>query len=289
MHRTHLGLAAAALVSVGMSAAAPNTAPREETVTGTMTVGDQVITLTHAYAYVVPDPFDKSVQVTRVLVTDREIPDLALFEEDDAFLLVERDALRGVRLDFNAKEGSTIIGLMTRSLGGSASLTRNGPSVRPKVHTASRIEAALDVTEDIAGTPFRLQLRFATAVTPPPAQTEPTAAEIAAAQNAAPTRAYLALNRAIHAGDKAAILAAVEPERRNMLDAPGMPPFAEVLKMMQGMTPKTVKVLRVTEATTKAVLIAEAPDPDGKPMRGRITLVRGAEGQWYMAGEQWGK
>ncbi len=255
-------------------------------VSGTLTIQGQTFKLTHVLARQVVDDFDKSAMATLVVITDREIPDEARDDEMAIFRLTNEGKLNGVKLEYREDGSNVSIILMSNLLEGSVSLSRSGSNVRPEVFTPTRIEGSAEIAERTMGSvTIAMDVRFAADVAPRIVVAEPTAEEIAEAQTSSATKMYLALNKAIQAGDKAGILAAVEPERRAMMDSPDFP---EMLKMVQAMTPKNVRVLRVVETAEQAVLTATGEHEPGKVERGKITLKRGPNGQWFMAGEDWG-
>lgn len=255
-------------------------------VSGTLTIQGQTFKLTHAHARLVVDDFDKSLTATMIIVTDRPIPEAARDDQMALFRLASEGKITGVKLEYREGGSNVSIVLMSSLLEGSVSLARSGTNVQPEVLTPTRVEGRAEIEERTIGSvTIALDVRFAVDVAPRIVVAEPTDAEIAAAQTSSAAKMYLALNKAIHAGDKAGLLAAVEPDKRAMMDTPDFP---EMLKAVQSMTPKNVKVLRAVETAEQAILTVSAVQSDGKVERGKITLTRGPNGQWYMAGEDWG-
>jgi hypothetical protein len=263
-----------------------NGLPEANEVSGALTIQGQTFKLTHAHARQVVDDFDKSAWITMILVTDRPIPEAARDDPMALFRLYSDGTLNGVKLEYREGGSNVSILLMSGLLDGSVSVTRSGSHVQPTVFTPTRVEGRAEIAERTMGSVrIALDVRFAVDVAPRIVVAEPTEAEIAAAQTSSASMMYLALNKAIHAGDKAGLLAAVEPDKRAMMDTPDFP---QMLKAVQSMTPNNVKVLRAVETAEQAILTVSAVQPDGRTERGKVTLTRGPNGQWYMAGEDWG-
>lgn len=97
---------------------------------------------------------------------------------------------------------------------------------------------------------------------------------------------YLAMVRAVHAGDWEGIRAALPPGRRAMVDSAEL---EAMLGMLRRVTPREVEVVGVEESEERAVVTAEGVNGAGVRLRGEIRLQRGGEGEWWMAGETWGQ
>jgi len=274
------------LLLLGLLAASGSLAA-SDTASGTLTIQGKKIELKHVYARQIPDWTDKSKLGVLVVITDQPVSEDA--REDTGVMMdhYSEGKFHGAKLEYAADGSSLSIVFMSNLIEGSISWSRSGTDVSPKLLTASRVEDSFDMPERTTGdTAISFQATFAADVKTYIPEPEPTPADTTAAQTAPQTRAYLALVKAIHAGNKAGIMAGVDPERRAMVDTPD---FAEMLKMVQEMTPRNPKVLKVTESADKAVLVVQAADEEGKPMRGKVTMVKGPKGEWFVTRESWGE
>jgi hypothetical protein len=258
-----------------------------DSVSGKLTIQGKAIELKHIYAQQFPDSSDKSKRNVLVVITDQPVPEDARNDTGEMMDLYFAGKFHGVKLEYPPDGSSVSVVVMSNLLEGSFSWSRAGSDVAPKVLTGTRIEHSFDIPERTTGdTAIALQATFAAGIVPHIPEPEPTPADTAAAQKAPQTNAYIALVKANRAGDKAGIMAAVDPERRAMVDTPDFP---KILEMVQEMTPKNTKVLEVTESADKYILIVQASNEEGNPMRGKITMVKGPESEWFASRESWGE
>lgn len=272
------GLVTASIVIPPALATAPG---QDDRVSGTFVIDGDTLALRHVLARKVPAFWDKEKIVTQVLLTTEPVPEEAL---DDGFALlnaVRAGTVTGVRLEYD-DDGSSVTGnMLSQRLAGDLSVSRGGSRVRPAVFTATRIEGSFEATNhDLNDTPVVVNVTWAARVRPMPVVVEPTAADAAAALQHPAVLAWQAIEKAIHTGDKAALLK-VAPA--SMQEAARQPDFDDGFKMMKEMTPKVARYLRVTERNGKAIIEAEAPglmDPALK--RGTITMVKDDAGVWWV-------
>lgn len=259
----------------------------DNSVSGTLTIQGKSFPLRYIYAQQVPGAFDKTKAATLVVLTDQPVPVEARTDVGDLMDLYSSGKLNGIKLEYGEDGSSVSVILMSNLIQGSVSLSRSGSHITPRIFTPRRIEGEMSVKPDsVSSTHYSFDVKFAADIAPRLIEPEPTPQETAAAQKAPSTLAYLALVKAIHAGDKAGIMAAVNPEARAMVDTPDFP---EILKAVQAMTPKKVKILRAFEKDGLATLTATGVDPDGKTTRGKIRLKLDSSGKWYMLKESWGE
>jgi hypothetical protein len=224
--------------------------------------------------------WDADQVVTQVLLTAEPVPAEAL---DGPFALL--DAMRdgqvsGLSLEYDA-DGSSVSGqVLSSRLPGSLNVSRSGTRVRPEVFTTARIGGSFEASatsmddQDVV-----VAVSWSARVQPMPVVVEPTAEDAAAALQHPAVQAWQAIENAIHAGDKAALLKVAPAQVRAMAQQPD---FDQGFAMMKGMTPKVARYLRVTERNGKVIIEAEAPGVvDGKLKRGTITMVRDGDGVWW--------
>ncbi len=258
------------------------TAPRQDDrVTGTFVIDGDTVAIRHVLARKVPAFWDKEKIVTQVLLTAEPVPDEAL---EDGFSLL--DAVRagkvtGVRLEYE-DDGRSVTGhMLSERLTGDLSISLSGSSARPAVYTASGIEGRFEADlTDMNDMAVLVDVTWSARVRPMPVVVEPTAADAAAALQHPAVVAWQAIEKAIHTGDKAALLKVAPTSVHEMAKQPD---FDENFKMMKDMTPKVARYLRVTEKFGKVIIEAEAPglmDPTLK--RGTITMMKDDAGVWWV-------
>jgi len=254
---------------------------QDDRVSGSIVIDGDTIALRHVLARKVPDFWDKDKIVTQVLLTAERVPEEAL---EDGFALLEAvraGTVTGVRVEYEDDGRSVTGNMLSARLAGDLSVSRSGSNVRPAVFTTSRIEGSFESTNrDLDGTPVQVTVQWSARVLPMPVVVEPTAADAAAALQHPAVQAWQAIEKAIHTGDKAALLKVAPAQIREMANQPD---FAEGFTMMKDMTPKVARFLRVTERNGKAIIEAEAPGlVDRTLKRGTITMVKDDAGVWWV-------
>lgn len=272
------GLVTASIVIPPALATAPG---QEDRASGTFVIDGDTVAIRHVLARKAPAFWDKDKVVTQVLLTAEPVPEEAL---EDFFALeaaVSAGRVTGVRLEYE-DDGKSVTGtMMSERLAGTISVSRSGSSVRPAVYTTARIEGGFESTsKGLGDEAVQVNVTWAARVRPMPVVAEPTAADAAAALQHPAVIAWQAIEKAIHAGDKAALLKVAPASIQEMAKQPD---FAEGFKMMKDMTPKVARYLRVTEKFGKAIIEAEAPGlMDNQLKRGTITMVRDDAGVWWV-------
>ena len=84
-------------------------------------------------------------------------------------------------------------------------------------------------------------------------------------------------------GDRARIRSLAPPEAREQVDGPN---FAEMLKVLQAMQERDVRVLKAVTNGDETTLQLDGKSPDGEPRRGEATLKL-ENGKWIMRNEKW--
>lgn len=267
--------------SIVIPPALATTPVQDDRVDGTFVIDGDTVALRHVLARKAPAFWDKDKVVTQVLLTAQPVPEEAL---EDFFALeaaVSAGQVTGVRLEYE-DDGRSVTGtMMSERLPGTISVSRSGSSVRPDVYSVARIEGRFEATsKGLDGEAVLVNVTWAARVRPMPVVAEPTAADAAAALQHPAVLAWQAIEKAIHSGDKAALLKVAPASVRAMADQPD---FVEGFKMMKDMTPKVVRYLRVTEKFGKAIIDAEAPGlMDSQLKRGTITMMRDDDGVWWV-------
>lgn len=259
-------------------AAAPLRA--QNTVSGTLTLGNDTYEIRYAAATQVPSPFDKSQTVTKVLLTDKPVPPDKL---DDAGQVSElkNQGYHGLDVEIEKDPTGYSAVIIGNVLKGTLSRSQTFSRKERVAATATHVEGLLDSAPvEAGGTTLSYHIEFAADITPPEAP--PTPADTVAAAGKESTKAYLALVAAIRSGDKQKILELSPPDKRAAIDTPDFP---KMLEMVQMLTPANIKVLKATEAGDRAKLVARG-SMDGQTQRGLISLNR-VNGKWIVANETW--
>jgi len=272
------GLVTASIVIPPALATAP---AQDDRVDGTFVIDGDTVALHHVLARKVPAFWDKEKIVTQVLLTAAPVPEEAL---EDGFTLLEAvraGKVTGVRLEYEDDGRSVTGNMLSERLTGDLSISRSGSNVRPAVYTTVRIEGRFEADlQDMNEMAVQVNASWSARVRPMPVVVEPTAADAAAALQHPAVLAWQAIEKAIHSGDKAALLKVAPASVHEMAKQPD---FAEGFKMMKDMTPKVARYLRVTEKFGKAIIDAEAPGlMDSQLKRGTITMMRDEAGVWWV-------
>src|SRR5205823_13176493 len=97
-----------------------------------------------------------------------------------------------------------------------------------------------------------------------------------------PAKAYLAFDKAVAAGDMAAVKRGVSAEQAKEM---GSEDFKKMFPLMQALRAKNVKITGGTIDGDTATLLATGKDESGAST-GTITMVREG-GAWKVKGEEW--
>lgn len=260
-------------------------AAAEGSASGTMTIEGKTFELKHAKATRIVDWTDKQKEATLLLLTDNPVPDSAVLDSGELMDLYRDGKVNGLKVEFTDDGQNRSYILMSNAYEGSISMSGTFDSAKElAVFTEKRIEGTMvQEPRKLGDTTYAFDVKFAADVAPRVIESEPTPADTAAAAKASSAKAYLAFIEAVRKGDKAKLLAMSPPERREMIDTPDFP---EILKMVQAMMAKNIRVLKTTETGDKAILIASGIE-DGKEQRGKITMIRQSNGSWAMERESW--
>lgn len=255
-------------------------AAQADRASGRLTIDGDTVVLRHVLARRVAPMFDKDKLVTQVLITAQPVPTEAL--EDDAWALivaVRENKVTGLQLEYEDGGRSVTAKFLSSRLTGSVSVSRSGTSAVPTELTATRVAGTFEAnTTSLEDYAVAVTATWSARVQPKAVVAEPTAADAAAALEHPAVKAWQAIARAIHAGDKAALLAVAPASIKSMASQPD---FDAGFAGMKEMTPIVSRYLRVTERNGKVIIEAEAPGlMDKKTKRGTITMVRDGAVWW---------
>jgi hypothetical protein len=212
------------------------------------------------------------------LAVDRALPLDVRTDESAVRGLVWDKQLNGVEFEFKGDSVSWM--LKTSAAGGSVSGSRS-PNPHKLQITPARVKGRIEMDERESNhtkyyIAFDVDAAIERFVEPPP----PTAADTATAQGHAATKAYLTFQAALMKGDKVTMVKLIDPEKATMMDTPEFP---QMIKFIQEMQAKNIKVLRVAEKGESAILTVTGSA--GK-QKGTVTMERRA-GNWIVMKESW--
>jgi hypothetical protein len=284
--RPWLPIAVAVLgLPVALAGAAGKQAPG--TAAGTLTIDGKAVKLTHAYALLQPNTFEKEKMDTVVLLTDTALPPEALKVED-----LER-ATRGLKnaalfaIDATGRPQREVVrhaalGDNVLQVSGFTRAKFSGPPI-----TAERIEGsfATKAEEDFMSHKYTLSVSFnadvVKATLPEPLPNTQTGQKLPPG-GGDPGKAYLAVQAAIQKKDLAAV------RKMKPADAPDLPDeqLKAMLELMAAMTPKNVKITEGYVKGDVAALHLVGTGEDGKAKYGTVE-VRRAGGTWRAGSVSW--
>jgi hypothetical protein len=252
-------------------------------VKGTFTANGKTVKLNYAYASTRKNPFDKKKTDVFVLVTDKEVPAGAQFDDFEIMSLVDK-GLSGFTVQIDPDK-SVDSGLLF------------SPSFK-KMHSFSSVgKQKVDVTamtkDRIAGTismpagDFFDETYQFTATIDVPILAKPAEKAVVLkgtplpADGGEPGKAWQAYRKAIQAGDIGAIRKSVTKE---MAEQTKDPDFKKMLGVIQAMQPKKVKIKSGSVDGDTATLLVD--NLDEKNSHGTVTMQR-ESGQWKLMKEEW--
>ena len=253
----------------------------QSTASGTLTIGKDKFEMKYSAAALVADSSGKTKTKTRIVLTDKPVPEDLLDDEGQIWDLKTR-GYHGLQVDISQDKANYSLFAISATLEGSFTKSGTFDARRLTVFTNQRAEGSLEAAPEAhGGTAIGYSVKFATKVAP--LEAAPTPADTAAVAGKESAKAYLALVEAIRSGNKQKIIELGPPDRRAVIDTPQFP---EMLKLVQQMTPRNIRVLKATENGDHAKLLARGL-AEGKPQRGKIYMDR-VNGKWIMARESWG-
>ena len=275
--RLRLHVAGAMVLQACLATAAAKVAPG--TAAGTLTIDGTAVELTYAYAMSQPNVFKKEQMDTAVLLTDTALPPEALKVED-----LQR-ATRGIKnsvlfaIDASGKPQLEIVhhvalGGMVLQMSGFTHAKFTGAPI-----TKEHIEGsfATQGEEDFMKHRYKLAVSFnanvVQAILPEPLPNAQTGQKLPPG-GGEPGKAFLALQKAIHEKDLAAIKKLKPADAPNLTDEQ----LKVMLGLMDAMTPKDAKI---TEGYVKGDVAAlyVAGTEQGQPKYGTVE-VRRVNGVW---------
>lgn len=250
---------------------------------GSFTANGKKVNLKYAYATSIKNPFDKKKTDTLVVVTDKDIPPGALFDEFALMSLVDK-GITGFTVEIDADKrvnSGTLFSPAFKKMHQFSSVGKQ--EINLTAMTKDRIAGTVSMPADDF---FDEKYQF-TATFDVPVQTKAAQKPVALkgtplpADGGEPGKAWQAYRKAIQSGDMAAIRKSVTKDMAKQTEDPD---FKKMLGVIQAMSPKKVKIKSGSVDGDTATLLVD--NLDEKNATGTITLVR-ESGQWKLQKEDW--
>jgi hypothetical protein len=274
----HLAVALALLLSAAAAWAG--------TAKGTMTVNGKKVEVKYAYATRVKSSFDKGKMDVLVLVSDKELPDAAIYDEFERMSVM--DKLKPSGLSFQAGDdkritSSQIYSPFFKKMSSFSSVGEQSleTSAWGGEHVAGRVW--LPKPAEFFDEHYQYDITF-DAVIGKPAPPKPLAGTPLPPGGGDPGKAYAAYTKALMAGDVAGMKAHGSKELIKQLDS--TPELPKMLGIIREMQPKAIKITGGAVDGDTATLLAVAAAEKGSHTAGTITLVREG-GKWKLQQESW--
>lgn len=249
---------------------------------GTFYTDGKAIALKYAYAYRMPDPFEKDKQITRVVFADKAIDAVALKDASDRDGAVD-DLLRGAnRVDLNLEADGSVQNVNTHVGDTSGSQSGSGwYTMKLAKNDAKRIEGTFRTNDEADKKTGRFyDLRFALDIPGPPdlgAALPPGGGE--------PAKAYMAYLAALKKGDLDALSKTMTKERSaEILAHRSDPDFKMMFAFIQQSAMRDPKVTKGFSKGDSATLELAGKDGDGNAATSTATLMKEG-GSWRLAKE----
>jgi hypothetical protein len=271
------------LTAPAARAAAPGTA------SGTLTVNGKPVPLAYAMATTQKNPFDAKKTDVLLLLTNVPVDPAAMADDFGRMKLAGKGNFSGVEVEVDP-DGQVISGTLYspdfKKFNGMISAT-GMHQFEGKV-SASSIDGKLFIPkdDDFAGYTYRYEATFQAPIAARGAAvvagSAPLAGKPLAADGGAPGKAYRGYLAALAAGDETKLAKCVDAEHAAQMKDPE---FKKMLKVIQAMEPKNVRIVRGSSDGNKATL--EVTGKDGtETSNGTVELVMEG-GAWKLAKESW--
>lgn len=252
---------------------------------GTFTANGKTVKLNYAYATTKPNPFDKKKTDVFVIVTDKDIPQAAIFDEFAFMELVDQN-ITGFTVEIDPDKSVDSGTLFSPAFTKMHSFSSVGKQeVKLTAWTKDRIAGTVSMpADDFFDNKYQFTATFDIPILSKPAEASKGAAVKGTplpAGGGEPAKAWMAYRKAIASGDIAAIRKTVAKDLQKDTESPD---FKQMLGVIQAMQPKKVKVNGGSVAGDTATLLVDSLDAEKQT--GTITLRREG-GQWKLAKEEW--
>ena len=250
---------------------------------GTFTANGKTFDLKYAYATTMKNPFDKKKTDVFVVVTDKDIPPGSLFDEFELMSLADK-GISGFTVEIDPDktvDSGTLFSPAFKKMNQFSSVGKQ--KVALTAMTKDRVAGTVSMpADDFFENKYQFSATFDLPIqTKTPAKAAAMKGTPLPADGGDPAKAYQAYRKAVASGDVGAIRKSVAKELQKDTEDPDFP---KMLKVIQAMQPKKIKVNGGSvDGDTATLAVASL---DEKNTTGTITMRR-ESGQWKLAKEDW--
>ncbi len=250
---------------------------------GTFTANGKTVNLKYAYATTKPNPFDKKKTDVFVVVTDKDIPPDAVFDEFKLMDLADHGTTGfTVQIDSDKSvDSGTLFSPAFKKMTQFSSVGKQ--KVALTAMTKDRIAGTVSMpADDFFENKYAFTATFDIPVqSKTVAKSAPPKGTPLPADGGEPAKAWQAYRKALASGNVAEIRKTVAQDLQKDTQDPDFP---KMLKVIQAMQPKKVKVKSGTVDGDTATLMVDSLDEEKQS--GTITMRREG-GQWKLVKEDW--
>ncbi|MBA8885470.1 DUF4878 domain-containing protein [Dokdonella fugitiva] len=239
---------------------------------GTLYEGGKPIALKHAYAYRMPDPFDKDKQITRIVFADKPIDDAALAGASDRDGAIDDQLREATRVDLNLEPDGSVQNVNTRIGYSSGSQSGSGwYTLSLKRNDDQRVEGSFrsnDEEDKNIGRYYDLVFALDLPGAPDPGAALP-------ADGGEPGKAYLAHLASLRKGDIDALAKSMTKARADELLAHrNDAEFKMMFGFIQGQALREPKYVKGNARGDRATLEYTGKDADGNAVTNTVSMLR---------------
>lgn len=255
-------------------------------VKGQCSYKDETLVMLDGYVALAPDPFEETQKVPMIWFSTAALDHAALAkaksEEIDEAITEQSFAHDSAELKLRlSADGKLVEGLQLYvPPGNNRSLSSNEVGqLQLKAPIVTSANGRFILTDDES---LKCDLQFDLPMAgkgPPPPIAKPWGTALPAG-GGEPGKVYLAMHRAVMAGDVDAMLASVIKEKADqMREARSKPDFPQMLAMIKAFEPAQVRIVSGRADGERAELQIDGKESDGASMTGVVKLLREA-GKW---------
>ncbi len=239
---------------------------------GTLYNDGNAIALKSAYAYRMPDPFDKTKQITRIVFADKMIDAAALNDSSDREDAIDGQLRGATRVELNLDGDGSVENVNIQADGSSGSQSGSGwYTLELKHNDEKRVEGSFHTNDEAdkkSGHYFDLAFALDLAAAPAPGTPLP-------ANGGDAGKAYLAYLAALKKGDIDLLAKSMSKTRSaELLGHRSDPDFKMMFGFIQSQALLSPKYFKGESKGDIATLDYDGKDADGNAMSSKVTMVR---------------
>ncbi len=227
---------------------------------------------------------DNGKPILRLIVSDAEMSEKDIRDKFGLFELKIAGKINAVEVKIPGDDPSyNSYSVWSKLSEGSISGSGNVDVFKASVRTGDLIEGAMIVSASKVGeTTYEFRFKASTGILKRIVEAKPTDADADEAAAKEQTKVYLSYLRAIQSGNKATLQKVLIPENAQKTESADFP---KMIKAVQAMMPKQIKVWKLVESGAEATLTVSGVQ-DGKQLWGSVELVN-IDGKWLVSKESW--